>query len=552
MNYQIARRNLMLAAAGAGFLKAQSGPDVTQIVKRHDEGVERLLKMQNTDPQSQWRGGYPDANGLHHGGSGGGILESFTSAWLHPESRFHKSSLLMERMGLAAGFLNRVQSPDGNIDLLITNFNSPPDTGFVVRNVATAAFLARKYKEQDLFALMEPFLRKAGKALTVGGIHTPNHRWVVSAALSQLYSLFAEPAYVKRIDQWLAEGIDIDPDGQYTERSTVVYNAITNNALVTMAAKLGRPELLEPVRRNLESMLYLLHPGYEVVTEISRRQDVNQRGDLGSYWFTLQYLALLDGNGIYAGLADHFAPSRASLSALMEYPDLAKAGPERQAVPTDYEKEFPHLEVVRFRRGPVSATLLNGKDRFFTLRRGEAIISAVRFTSAFYGKGQFVPSKLVKQEGNYQLTQQLEAPYYQPLDPPRRVTPEQWDDLRALREQTEISRFEQIATLAELPAGFRLRIQAHGTRNVPVTVQLNLAADTKIEGCKQFSRNNQAYFLESGHGVVRGGESAIRFGPGLRLHSYTDVRGAGPELPGPSIYLTGYAPFDHTLLFEWA
>jgi hypothetical protein len=47
------------------------------------------------------------------------------------------------------------------------------------------------------------------------------------------------------------------------------------------------------------------------------------------------------------------------------------------------------------------------------------------------------------------------------------------------------------------------------------------------------------------------GGDAVRFGPGLRQHIYTQVRGAEPKLPGTSVYLCGYTPFDHTLTFEW-
>ncbi len=35
-----------------------------------------------------------------------------------------------------------------------------------------------------------------------------------------------------------------------------------------------------------------------------------------------------------------------------------------------------------------------------------------------------------------------------------------------------------------------------------------------------------------------------------RYDGYTQVRGAEGKLPGPSVYLCGYAPFDHTIDFE--
>ncbi len=548
MGLELTRREAL------GAMLAVGAPPAVEpaILKRHDESIERLLKLQITDPSSRWCGVYPDDFGLHHAGTAGGILETFTAAFLHPGSKFHRDNALVERMRPAAGYLQRAQNEQGNIDLLITNFNSPPDTAFVVQNVATAACLARRNGERELEGFLEPFLRKAGAGLAAGGVHTPNHRWVVCSALAQLHELFSEPAYVRRIDQWLAEGIDIDEDGQYTERSTLVYNVAVDHALLVMAVKLKRPELLEPVRRNLDSMLYLLHPGYEVVTEISRRQDQYERGDIGRYWFPLRYLAVRDGDGRFATLADAFAVRYARLAALMEYPELAQAGPAHAPVPEFYERQFPAVGIARIRRGLTSATLiLGGSSRFFTLRRGAAVVNAVRFASAFFGKGQFVPQKAEKRGDSYVFTQALEGDYMQPLERPYRVGPAEWYKSRAERRRSETCKLEQAAAVTETATGFHVRIRARGTAGVPVAVEINLREGGTLEGCEPVPRVSDAWLLGSQQAVYRAGGDEIRFGPGLALHRYTQVRMAEPKLPGPSVYLTGYTPFDHTLEFKW-
>lgn len=534
------------------MLAAGAAPSVEPaVLQRHDEAVERMLKLQITDPASPWRGVFPDNFGLHHAGTAGGILETFMAGFLHPGSKFHRDGTLVERMRLAAGYLGRAQNEHGNLDLIITNFNSPPDTAFVVQNVATAACLARRGGEGEFEGLMERFLRKAAQALTVGGVHTPNHRWVVCAALAQLNELYPDPALVRRIDQWLAEGIDIDEDGQYSERSTLVYNLAVDHALIVMAVKLQRPELLAPVRRNLESMLYLLHPGYEVVTEISRRQDQYERGDIGRYWFPMRYLAVRDGDGRFAALADHFAARYARLPALMEYPELGQPGAAHAPLPEFYERQFPAVGLARIRRGPVSATLiLGGSSRFFTLRRGAAVVNAVRFASAFFGKGQFVPQHAEKRAEGYFFRQSLEGDYLQPLERRDLVGPVEWAKARSQRRRSELCRLEQSATVTETPTGFRVRLQAHGTAGVPVAVEINLREGGTLEGCEPAPRASEAWLLAARQARYRLGDNEIRFGPGLCLHRYTQIRLAEPKLPGPSVYLTGYTPFEHLLEFE--
>jgi hypothetical protein len=521
---------------------AAAAPEIdAAVVGRNDALVDALLKKQETDPQSRWRGSCPDEAGLHSAGSAAQILDTFSGSLVYPKSRFFGSAELLQRMRLAAGFLERSQTPEGNIALLSTNFNSTPDTGFVVHSVASGAAVARMYGNEDAVRVSQPFLQKAGAAIAVGGIHTPNHRWVVSSALAQINELFPDPRYMKRINQWLAEGIDIDADGQFTERSTLTYNVVCDRAFIVLSAKLKRPELLDPVRKNLHALLYLLHGDGEVVTEISRRQDLNTRGDAGRYWFASRYVAIADQDGQLATLAKALTPGNATLSAMLEYPMLTGPLPAGSALPDNYEKAFPGLGIVRIRRQATSATIvLAGSSRFFSLRHGDAVINAVRFATAFFGKGQFIPE--------HDLKQSLEAPYYQPVDHP--VTSSEWAAVRKERKKSQICKLEQSATITETPKGFRLRIQSAGTPDVPLAVEINLREGGEVEGCTKSKIAADSWVLQGGQGTYRAGKNAIKFGPGVGEQMYTQVRGAEPKLAGPSVYLTGFTPFDHTIEFE--
>lgn len=521
------------------------------LLRRHDEAVDRILREQITDPADPHTGGYPDEYGLFSAGIGAGLCDTLITAYVCPGSRHHHSAEVARRFLLAAGYLTRMQNADGTIDLLTTNFHSTPDLGFVMHSAAAAGWLAQHYQHQELFAALRPFLLKAGHALATGGIHTPNHRWVVCEALSQLNEILPDPAYPRRISQWLAEGIDIDPDGQFDERSTTVYNTVSDKALLVTSLKTGRPELLEPVRRNLAAMIYLLHPGGEVVTEISTRQDQYDRAGMDRYWFPLRYFALLDNNGQFAALVNAIEPRAGSLSFYLRYPELQKSLPAAKPLPEDFERLMPAVKIARFRRGPLSASiLLNGNSRFFTMRNGSCVVEAVRFASAFFGKGQFQAQSYEKTAAGYRMIQRMEGPYYQPFDPPRRVEAEQWGALRPRRKQSNIQHMAYTVMVREKSKGFVIEMEAQGTSGVPLSVEVNLRQGTQLEGVEEAPKTAGSYLLKTGHAVARNGADAIRFGPGLGLHTYTQIRGANPKLPGPSVYLCGLTPFRHTVEFE--
>jgi hypothetical protein len=549
---------LSLSTAAAAMAAPSSPPDApSNVIARTDAAVDTYLRTQITEP-GPWLGSVPDEYLQHPVGTATGVIELMTAALIHPGSKHHNENELVNRIRMAAGYLERSQSPEGFIDLLSTNFNSPPDTGFVVHNVGTAAAIAKLYSNDTVLRLVRPFLVKAGNGMAVGGIHTPNHRWVVSCALAQIHEVFPNPAYLRRIDQWLAEGIDIDADGQYTERSTVTYNTICDRAFTVLAAKLKRPELLDPVRRNLRAMMYLLHPDGEVVTEVSKRQDQFVRGTMAGYWFPVQYLALHDSDGQFSTLARQLASDNARLSALMEYPELTAALPPAAPLPEDYEKLFPLVGLARIRRGPLDGTvILADSSRFFSARKGPLVINAVRFATSFFGKGQFIPAATAQNDSAYVLKQSLEAPYYQPLAPAQTVNYENWAALREKRRQTQICRLEQSATVKERPGGFEVRIQASGNTSgtplgVPLTVEVNLREGGRLEGCRPAPHTEGAWVLENGFASYSLEGRTLRFGPGTAPHLLTQLRGAEPKLPGVSVYVTGYTPFDHTLSFEFS
>lgn len=539
------RREALLGAALATQLPASTS--------RLDQAVQALIDRQNVDPKSRWYGGIPDGYGLHNHGSAVGLFETLTTAYVLPGSKFHRNALLRDRIQLGAAFLDRHMTPDGNINLLITNFNSPPDGAFAVRTASVAARLARQFKAPELGSLIEPFLKRQGEGLIKGGIHTPNHRWVMCAALACLDELFpADPRYRRRAAQWLAEGIDIDADGQYTERSSGTYNIVVNQSLVTIADKLARPDLLDAVRRNLASVFKLMDHGDELVTDISTRQDKFTKVDVGGYWYPLAYLAWKDANPVYAHLARKYADRHAPTSYLLLEPKLALDDARTQPPEDNYRHVFPGLGVARIRRGSRSATIFGQRSsRFLAVRHGDAVLNTVRFATGFFGKGQFVPAALTERDGGFHLTQTLSGPYFQPFE--NRSVGMDFDRTRRERRQTEVCTLTQSATIYERDWGIELLIEANGTDEVPILVELNFREGGRFEGegLAVVDPAPESRYLHQGFATYSAGSHRLRVGPGFHEHRWIDVRGAEPRLPGSSLLLTGYTPFRQILRLEW-
>jgi hypothetical protein len=520
------------------------------------------------EEESAFFGGIPDNFAIYHPGGAASFIYHLLAGYFLRESGNYENAELLRPCLKAAIYLEKVQYEDGTFDLLTTNFNSPPDTAFIMEPVCVVLSVLRKTKDHELrdpgLHELEEILKritlKAGECLVTGGIHTPNHRWVVCRALARIHSLYPDERYLQRIDQWLAEGIDIDPDGQYTEKSTGIYSIVVDDSFIALARLLDRPELYEPVRKNLEMSWYYVHPSGEIVTGASGRQDRGTMVNITAYYFLYRIMAIRDGNALFGGVTsfieqlndrrDNFINHRltSKLLSFVDEPELRQELPALAGLPVVYEKKFIHSNVVRYRDGLTSATVFSDNHNVFSMQKEDAVLDAVRMCASFFGKGQFKSESLEFESDDVILKSEIKGRYMQPLLEDDIPEDGDWNKMDPdKRELTAWKYYYTKVRVSRKDGGFLLKISMTGTERVPLAIELGFRHGGKLSGVKPVPGIEDAWFLAEGYGEYKMGGQRIRFGPGQNAHGWTQLRGAEPKLPLQSVYITGYSPIEYSL-----
>jgi hypothetical protein len=505
----------------------------------------------------------------------------FTCGLVAPTSRHHRDAVLLAAMSQVAARLAAAQHPSGLFDS--GNLESPPDSAFILEALAKAQLLLRaeaRVETEGLRAILRPVLARAASAVAAGGVHTPNHRWGVCAALALVHELEPDPRYPARISEWLAEGIDQDADGQFSERSPAYSAKVVNPALLTLVERRGMDGLVAHVRRNLELTWRLTEPGGDLVTVASRRQDQRPgaRVSIAEYHLPARWLARKRGDRRMAGLADWIEREFLDvlvagpydpnwpLPWLLADPDLAGPLPPAEKLPDDFTAEIPGSGLVRIRRGAASITLNGGADRlegagpasglatnpvFLTYRRGRVVVSA-RMTPAFFGTGFFYADGVQSSGSGWKLRQRVDVPYHLPLPAEHRRPGGDYalsDDGRFFSKMDFRNRPKEFRTLetevlvTERGGGLEVAIAVTGHPGVAVTLELAVPSEAEIRGAVPLadlrapgrgswlprsaggSRGQtdvtDALILREGNARIAVADDAVEFGPG----SYTQPPG---------------------------
>lgn len=524
-------------------------------------------------------------------------LTVLTASYCCETSRYFHNPALLSPLQKLAQHLLRAQTADGTVN--VGNLESPPDTAFIVEIVTAAVFPLQKERGEPLSDLknnLRTFLLKAGNALTIGGVHTPNHRWVISAALARINALYPNKKYVDRIEDWLGEGISVNSDGNYPERSRI-YSYVESNALIAMARLLNKPSLFEPVRQNLNATYYYMEPNGDLVANDSRRQDQyswirpdpNTSLSILTYYLLYRHLAIRDNNNSFAAIARMMEQMQGfeervlnrDLIYFLEEPLLQKELPNPATLPVNYEKLFAQSHLLRIRRGNASTTLFGGTDKpvtiasgrsnspdFYSYRKGSAVLKYMRLSTSFFSTGYFYSEGLQKVGNKYILHKKLTVPYYQPL--PKKFRRQDGD--YALSESIDgrfwnkmdfkhrpvsnVKTLETTISFTEANGSNELLFDIKGQPGVQVTIELCFKEGGKLTGVS--ATGNENSFLENGMGQYQFGGDTIQFGPGTVSHkSINNLEGeqysthfGSLRTQGMHVYLTGITPFTHKLVFH--
>lgn len=513
---------------------------------------------------------------------------ALTAAFCSEGSQYHHDERLVEKMLILVQFLAAAQAADGTVN--VGNLESPPDTAFLVEILGAAAAILHEHAMpvlNNVSLQLKQVLLKAGDALATGGVHTPNHRWVICAALAQLHAIYPNKKYTDRIEDWLGEGVFNDSEGYYPERSGT-YSAVENACMIAMARFLKKPALLHHVRKNLNLFYYHIEPDGQLVSMDSRRQDQYVPRNSNIFYLQYRYMALHDNNALFAAITKQMetqndfeeAVLTKSLFSFLENKLLQKKLPAVVAMP-DYEKLITTSHLLRIKRGATTLSLFGGVDwplviasgrscspDFFTYRKGAAALKYMRLSAAFFSMGYFYSEGIKKTANGYQLHKKIAVPYYQPLAKDKRrkdgdysLTPSIdnrfWNKMDfSKRPVSNVKMLETFVTLTETAGKAQITIEVKGMKDVAVTIELCFKEGGQLTGVSDVGNDN--YLLDAQQAVYKYGADAIDFGPGLITHKQiTELEGerysthfGSLRTKGMHVYITGKTPLTHVIEFS--
>jgi len=527
--------------------------------------------------------------------------ESALTAYLSPESPRHGDRTLLPLAEKALNLL--IATLDGEGLCHSTNLSSPPDTAFVTERAGALLILLRKRGEEiprspETASLLTDYLERTCDALLTGGVHTPNHRWVVSSALSYGYFLLGKKGYRRRAEEWLAEGIDLDGDGQFCERSTSIYSPVSVHCLLNVAEYLGREDLYAGIGRHLTMNLAHFTPGGDLLTQSSRRQDAYMPGHPGGYWLPYRIMALRERKGEFARAALFLEEKerfpRGGLTELLSGRGEGDLPEPAGSLPLPGDRYLASSGLFRSSEGDRFYALFAGADRedpfrqtsglanhptFLTFQEGPCLLESVRLGYMFFSTGYFRADTMEVAGGTCRLSRTLSVPYFDRL-PGEWLRPDGGYDLTSTgrywskmafprRDRVNERELTTTVEVGKTGTGLELTIRSESGTPVPAALEFQFPREGELRGdwAEQGGASlfgpplpdlpENVKILSRGRLTYSRGGKSITIGEGRCEHDWLPCHQEGDFVPLERemrdkriVYLTFYSPFEIKVTIE--
>ena len=555
------------------------------MVQSTEKRVERFLKLQIKDPSR-----------VNEGQLAGEVIEGKPTIYMLTdaiclyfckESKYYKDARLFEAAERGFSFIERWQREDGSLDYPTCNFFSAPDTSFCFRRLYGAWEILHKYAENEKEkALQDRYLTVLYRCIPIllyGGFHTPNHRWAVTSVLLTLANLVEEDgekalsvphypskyfteeqlprtveelqaALKSRANQYLAEGIDGDEDGEYAERSSGGYNGVVDKCLISAYEATGDENFLGYVERNLNMMLYYLDGDDSIFTQNSTRQDQGKKLYADNYFYHYTYMAANTGNALFDAAAHKIIKDNMergdlapdfSLYIFMLYDWLQDYEFKGYGFLPEYRKFFKGSQVLRVKKEKYGYSVLNNKASFLFLKFGTVPVG-LRIGEAYCDTRSFIPRSIEVTDKGCVLKAETAGWYYLPFKE-NQGTSDWWAMDHTKREKINTSKVEMTVTLTELENGLEVTVKSEGMSGLPLRVELDVPAGCILENdtiCFTAAKG-ESMILRDGYIRLHQDTEQILIGPGYGKHAFKGhYNGEDFNTQGYSIFLNDYTPYE--------
>lgn len=540
------------------------GLHLQDMVAALDVEIDRLMETQIKETGDARYGGFLLPNDHVEPRMSGFGLGRLVTGYVCHESRHYLSAAAKAAIEAVLLYMNAHQRPDGCFDLSGCNFASPPDTAFMVNGMLNAWWLLHARAVQEAMWVREPMYKlidSCASGIAAGGFHTPNHRWAIAACLMHCAEITGRRELADRANQYLNEGLDINEDGEFAERSAGNYNQVNDDQMIRLYLATKDTRYLEAAKANLEMMYCYIDPDESVFTNNSTRQDYGRKVYLESYYDLFLMVGFFLKKPELGAMAEWIWQScrrkgRNPHGAewLLLYPEMDGYGAGEPFTPPflSYNRLFKDSRIARVRDGDIAYTVMEDRANFLYFQYKSFSMYMVIYAN-ICDRRNFMAESMEPIDGGYRLRARAAGWYYLPFYPEKPATSDWWAmDNPNTRKRVEGLPLETTVEVRQKDGGIDVHIKTEGIDQLPLRVEIGFLPNCELR-MDQFilkGKAGESITLLSGKAEVRSEKGeVITLSPAFGEHNVL-VRSdrAYPQSDEHfTIYMTSYTPVDRVL-----